>query len=170
MTEPRRYEGSIEALFRLYSDSIQGIKAHASVCRCGLATWSSCLWSASKASKLRSKLGMQVRVSDVEFVPLERIDPDNPPPWISSGTPFTTQFTCFTSTKVQILTHQRSCASEYIITPAWHPLPLNQSVSLPQASFAHTHTYTHTRRRLTRASRCVCLWYMHTHTRTHAAA
>ena len=36
-----------------------------------------------------------VRIHDVEFLPPARIDPDNPPPWISS---------------------------EYILEPAWLPL------------------------------------------------
>ena len=52
------------------------------------------------------------RISDVEFLPPERIDPDNPPPWIST---------------------------EYILRPAWLPLALNHTVSLQQGTSATLH-------------------------------
>jgi len=53
-----------------------------------------------------------IRISDVEFLPPERIDPDNPPPWIST---------------------------EYILRPAWLPLPLNATVSLEQGTTVPLH-------------------------------
>jgi hypothetical protein len=53
-----------------------------------------------------------VRIDDVEFLPPARIDPDNPPPWISS---------------------------EYILQPAWLPLALNTSITVEQGTVSPLH-------------------------------
>ena len=53
-----------------------------------------------------------VRIHDVEFLPPARIDPDNPPPWISS---------------------------EYILRPAWLPLALNTSISVEEGTVSPLH-------------------------------
>ena len=53
-----------------------------------------------------------VRIDDKEFLPPNLINPDNPPPWIST---------------------------EYILRPAWLPIPLNSTVSLEQGTSASLH-------------------------------